>query len=462
MITSSKRHWVAKFGGTSVATYPAMVRCATIIANYPNVRVIVVSAPAGITNLLINLSQTHLNRAKIEPIFNEIKLKVNTILTEFSQALFPELHQEIEYMFQRIEHLAIALNNRYCRRLTDELLAYGEQFSARLFHALLTSQGHDAIYQDARTLIKTNDHFGKAAVFIQETKTHATDVILRKYANQIVVTEGFVGSTAERITTTLGRGGSDYSAAILAEAINAEVLQIWTDVCGIYTADPRLVSHAKPIENICFNEAAELATFGAKVLHPATLWPAIRKNIPVFVGSSMDAEAQGTWIRSTYPDHVEVPFLQAITLRRHQSLLTITSLEMLHTHGFLAKIFSVLANHALSVDLVTTSEVSVALTLNYSGSEDRELLTPEILSELQAIGNVSLKVDKNLCLIALVGNYLNITSGISGQLFNLLRSFNIRLINHGASPHNLCFLVNEVDATAIIQTIHREFFEKNI
>jgi aspartate kinase len=347
----------------------------------------------------------------------------------------------------------------YNRSLTDELLSYGERISARLFACVLSEHGLPAKYQDARTLIKTNDTFGKAEILLQETTKQIVELVLPSCTNHIVVTEGFIGSTLQNITTTLGRGGSDYSAAILAEAMQAAALQIWTDVSGIYTVDPRLVPHAKPIDNMCFAEAAELAQFGAKVLHPATLWPAIRKNIPVFVGSSLNPQEQGTWIRANDHDQTDVSLIRAITLRRHQSLLTIHSLEMLHTHGFLAKIFSVLALHELSVDLVTTSEVSVALTLNHSESGPDDLLTPIILAELKAIGNVSLTVNKNLCLIALVGNHLHMMSGISGRVFKTLSSFNIRLICHGASPHNLCFLVNEGDAHAVIQAMHSEFFE---
>lgn len=460
--TSTHHYWVAKFGGTSLATYLAMSRCAKLISEYSNVRVIVVSAPAGITNLLIKLIQNGINGSELSPVLDEIKCIVRAILASFkpdTRLLQP--CQEVTQMLEHLDSLAMTLSAQYSRSLADELLSYGERISARLFTCVLSEYGLRAVYQDARTLIKTNDSFGKAEVLIQETAQQVASMLLPKCADSIVVTEGFIGSTLQNVTTTLGRGGSDYSAAILAEAIHAEILQIWTDVPGIYTVDPRLVPHATSIDNMSFAEAAELAQFGAKVLHPATLWPAIRKNIPVFVGSSIDSKAQGSWIRATYPDEMNVPLLRAIALRRHQSLLTINSLEMLQTHGFLAKVFSVLSQHKLSVDLVTTSEVSIALTLNHSDSSSDDLLTPEILAELQAIGNVSLTIDKNLCLIALVGNRLHVTSGISGRVFKTLSDFNIRLICHGASPHNLCFLVNEIDASAVIQAMHSEFFENN-
>lgn len=457
-ISTTKKAWVAKFGGTSVATYSAMVRCAKVIANYPAIRVVVVSAPAGVTNLLIKLSQINQQSVEFAPTLHEIKNKILAILSSLPEAASPQLREEVKQLLLDLEHQAIKLGEKLNRSLVDELLSYGERFSARLFASVLSEHGFKVTYLDARTLIKTNDCFGKAEVLIPETKNKVTQLLLPKCTDQIVVTEGFIGSTLQNITTTLGRGGSDYSAALLAEAMDAEVLQIWTDVPGIYTVDPALVSKAKPIDNMSFAEAAELATFGAKVLHPTTLWPAIRKNIPVFVGSSITTQTDGTWIRAAYPEDVFVPQLRAVALRRRQSLLTINSLEMLHTHGFLAKIFSVLAHHKLSVDLVTTSEVSVALTLDTS-ADNGELLTTSVLAELQAIGNVSLTIDKDLCLVALIGNRLHVTPGIGGRVFNALRQFNVRLICHGASSHNLCFLVNEQDAEAVVKIIHAEFFE---
>ena len=450
------KHSVAKFGGTSLANFQAMKRCTAIIADHPNVKVIVVSAPAGVTDLLVKISKSSQTQIDITSCLTEINMKVHAILSSLSS---PSCKEEIETLLQHLAETATQISKQYSPALADELLSYGERLSARMFTYVLSEQGIPASYQDARELIITNDYFGKSQVLLPETAKQVAERLLPHCQQQIIVTEGFIGGTSRKMTTTLGRGGSDYSAAILAEAMRADVLQIWTDVSGIYTVDPRVVPHATPIESMSFTEAAELAQFGAKVLHPATLWPAIRQTIPVFVGSSLNAKMQGTWIRPT--DLENKPLVRAISLRRHQSLLTIHSLEMLHAHGFLAKVFAVLANHVLSVDIVTTSEVSIALTLNHSGKEATDLLTPAILAELHTIGNVSLAVDHGLCLIALVGNQLHLTSGISGRVFQKLAGFNIRLICHGASQHNLCFLVNDADATNVVQALHAEFFEKH-
>lgn len=456
---STNRYSVAKFGGTSVANYEAMVRCVNVILNSPDVRIIVVSAPSGVTSLLVKLCQEE--NPQRTTILSEITKKINAILAALPPTVMPHLQKDIQLMQQELQQLADKLEQEKNLALADEIISFGERFSARLFTCVLNQMGLPALYQDAREWIKTDDCFGKAVVLLDETKRQVS-AVLSQDSETLRVTEGFIGSTLQNQTTTLGRGGSDYSAALLAEAINAKDLYIWTDVPGIYTVDPGVVQSARPLLNLSFIEAAELATFGAKVLHPATLWPAIRENIPVYVGSSMRPEAGGTWIRNHYPTDGEIPAISAIALRRRQTLLTINSLEMLHAHGFLAKIFTVLALHELSVDLVTTSEVSVALTFNSvdSGTLSGELITEAVLKDLQAIGNISLKIDKDLCLIALVGNELHLTPGISGAVFHILESFNVRLICHGASPHNLCFLVSEQDANNVVKKLHAEFFEK--
>jgi len=271
-----------------------------------------------------------------------------------------------------------------------------------------------------------------------------------------VVTQGFIGAEAKGRTTTLGRGGSDYTAALLGEALSVARVDIWTDVPGIYTTDPRVVPAAKRIDRITFEEAAEMATFGAKVLHPATLLPAVRRGIPVFVGSSKDPAAGGTLVCNTT---VNPPLFRALALRRKQTLVTLHSLSMLHSHGFLAEVFGILARHNVSVDLITTSEVSVALTLDTTGSTSSgaSLLTTSLLTELSSLCRV--EVEENLALIALIGNKLSQASGVGKEVFGVLDPFNIRMICYGASSYNLCFLVPGNDADQVITTLHRNLFE---
>lgn len=231
---------------------------------------------------------------------------------------------------------------------------------------------------------------------------------------------------------------------------------IWTDVPGIYTTDPRIVANAKRLETISFNEAAEMATFGAKVLHPATLLPAVRSNIPVYVGSSKAPQQGGTWVTR---DPQPRPTFRAIALRRNQILITLSSLSMLHAQGFLANVFAILAKHKISVDVITTSEVSVALTLDKTGSASSgtDMLSPALLAELQAYCNV--QVESDLALVAIIGNHLHRQAGIAGQLFATLAPYNVRLISYGASTNNVCTLVKNEDANQVVNALHQALFE---
>lgn len=265
--------------------------------------------------------------------------------------------------------------------------------------------------------------------------------------NDVGVTQGFIGSTMEGHTTTLGRGGSDFSAAILAEGINATTCEIWTDVTGILTTDPRLVKEAKVIDEISFKEASELATFGAKVLHPATLLPAIRKNIPVFVGSSFDANKGGTWVRKEVENQ---PLIRAMALRRKQVLVTLSTPEMLQAHGFLFQVFTIFNEHKVSVDAITTSEISVSMTL-----DEVTLQNKELFKKLEAIAEVH--IEDNLSLVSLIGNNIIHTSGLAKKIFESIPEINVRMICLGASKHNFCFLVKDSSAEDALKRLHKAF-----
>ena len=265
------------------------------------------------------------------------------------------------------------------------------------------------------------------------------------------MTQGFIGSTKEGMTTTLGRGGSDYSAALLAEGLGADILEIWTDVAGIATTDPRLCKEARAISEISFKEASELATFGAKILHPATLLPAIRSDIPVFVGSSFNPELGGTWIKKEVD---EAPLIRAMALRKKQTLVTLSTPEMLYSHGFLYQIFKVFNDHKVSIDTITTSEISVALTL-----DDSTLLNRDLVMDLEKFADV--KSEDNLALVSLIGNNINHTPGLAKQIFDSIPDINVRMICLGASKHNFCFMINDNLGSEVVNRLHRTFIGKN-
>ncbi|BBV89831.1 MAG: lysine-sensitive aspartokinase 3 [Enterobacter sp.] len=444
---------VAKFGGTSVADYDAMNRSADVVLADLNTRLVVLSASAGVTNLLVSLSEG------LEATERFVKLdalrKIQFDILERLQN--PNvIREEVERLLENITTLAEAASLATSTALTDELVSHGELMSTLLFVEIMRERNVQAQWFDVRKIMRTSDRFGRAEPDVEALAELTNQQLAPRLADGIVITQGFIGSEAKGRTTTLGRGGSDYTAALLGEALHATRVDIWTDVPGIYTTDPRVVSAAKRIDVIAFEEAAEMATFGAKVLHPATLLPAVRSDIPVFVGSSKDPKAGGTLVCKKTENP---PLFRALALRRRQTLVTLHSHNMLHSRGFLAEVFGILARHNISVDLITTSEVSIALTLDTTGSTSTgdTLLTQSLLIELSELCRV--EVEEDLALVAIIGNKLSRACGVGKEVFGVLDPFNIRMICYGASSYNLCFLVPADQAEQVVQKLHQNLFE---
>jgi len=454
---------VAKFGGTSLANFEAMSRCADIVLDSSDTRLVVVSASSGVTNLLVSLGRGTFDKQQCEEAVSKIRDIQHAIMAHLS--LSEQQRDHVDALLTRIAEISLILNvesnktdTSIVNPLSDELLSFGEQLSSFLFTQVLIERGEKASWFDVRDVMRTSSVVGKSVVNVEELKSLVDQKLLPQLENNVVVTQGFIGADEHGVTTTLGRGGSDYSAALLGEAINGSQINIWTDVTGIFTTDPRITSQAYALKEISFNEAAEMATFGAKVLHPSTLIPAMRKNIPVFVGSSRDPSAGGTIVRN---ETESKPVYRAIALRREQTLVTVTSMDMLHAPGFLARVFTILAKHNISIDLVTTSEVSVALTLDDTGSNSggKSQLSDELIDELKEICQVNIQQD--LALVAIIGNAIDSSYGVGTRLFSSLPDVNVRMICQGASSHNLCFLVDGDQATDVISRLHQSMFEQN-
>ncbi|TMN39922.1 lysine-sensitive aspartokinase 3 [Pseudoalteromonas sp. S2755] len=445
----NSQYVVAKFGGTSVADFEAMSRCAHIVRDNPNVRVVVVSACAGVTNHLVTLTQQKEDEAGRKAVVAAVENIQQAIIDQVS--LDADLAEGYKQTFSEFESLASlpALSRQQC----DEMLSFGERFSSYLFTQILRNNQVQASRFDVRKVLKTDNQFGKANPNVAATREAAQTSLVALLGDTVQVTQGFIGSDQYGQTTTLGRGGSDYSAALLAEAIDASSVHIWTDVVGIFSTDPRLCAKARPIPRLSFDEAAEMATFGAKVLHPATILPASRKGISVFVGSSRDPQAGGTWIEK---EKTAQAGIRAVTQRKNQILLTLKSPEMLLASGFLARIFTILSNYNISVDLVTTSEISVALTLDNAPNASRPELEQACLDELGEFCHVT--VENNLTLVAMIGSEIQLKK-CQLNLMDVLSEFNIRLICHGASKHNLCFLVEQQESDQVVQSIHAKLLE---
>ncbi|TXM08275.1 lysine-sensitive aspartokinase 3 [Vibrio parahaemolyticus] len=445
---------VAKFGGTSVANFEAMSRCATIIENNPNTRLVVSSACSGVTNILVELAngvQDQEHRAELLKNLAEIH---DSILAQLEDAT--ESSSEVYGILDTVTSLAEAASIQANTKLTDHLVACGELMSTHILAQLMRERGINAVRFDIREVLRTDDNFGRAEPNVEAITQLAQEKLIPLCLDSVVITQGFIGSDEEGNTTTLGRGGSDYSAALIAEGVKASGLEIWTDVPGIYTTDPRIAPKASPIPEISFSEASEMANFGAKILHPSTLVPALRHDIPVFVGSSKEPEKGGTWIRHQVESS---PLFRALALRCNQTMVTLRSANMFHAYGFLAKVFEILAKHKISVDLITTSEISVSLTLDQTDTSGGAPQLPQAArEELEELCKV--EVEHDLCLVALIGNKMSERKGYAKQVFGTLEDLNLRMICYGASPHNLCFLVNESVAKQAIQKLHTELFEQ--
>lgn len=442
---------VSKFGGTSMGDLSSMQRSASI-AKDRDTTLIVVSATSGTTDKLIAVAKSASTgqMEECERLVFEIKERHLGLLKQTGEN--SQTQTQLESYFTELELLVqnLSLLKELTPRAYDHILSLGERMSSLIFRDVVaqTITGRKVTLLDARTVIKTDSNFGKATPLI--------DVIAREAAHRIdlsgdtiYVTQGFIGSDLQNNTTILGRGGSDYSAALMAEGISATTLEIWTDVAGVATTDPRLCPTAKIIPELTYSEAGEMAQYGAKILHPATIAPAVRKSIPVFVGSSFEKALPGTWIRSS----VELrPAVRAITKRSGQALLTITTPSMYNAYGFMSELFAVFGRHRVSVDCVTTSEISVAVTVDNVTLENEAFI-----KDLEKVG--SIHVEAGHSLISLIGNELTSKASLAKIIFNAIDDVNIRMMSLGASPYNFNFLVREEDSKAVIQGLHKRLIE---
>ncbi|AWL13101.1 Aspartate kinase [Saliniradius amylolyticus] len=443
---------IAKFGGTSVANLNAMRSCARIVLDNADTRVVVVSAAAGVTNHLVTLANEELTDEQRSKVITDIETIERRILNDLGQP--EEAATKLDELLGLLREQARHEELLFRPDLKDALLSLGERMSSLLFAELINQMGGQATNFDARRVIKTDSDYGQALPDIQLIAEQAETLLKPQLDKLVTVTQGFIGCDEFDNTTTLGRGGSDYTAALLAEALGAETCEIWTDVTGVYTTDPRITEKARPLPELSFEEAAEMATFGAKVLHPATMVPAVRRDIAVFVGSSREPEKGGTWIKR---DCEHEPHYRAITRRRDQVLVTVKTPDMLYASGFLEQVFGILAQHGLSVDLVTTSEISVSLTIDNPPNSVRARINRDCIEDLRQISEVS--VEEGFDLVTVVGNNMHSAAGVSAPIFDAISAVNLRLICYGANPHNISVLVHSGDSESVVQKLHGRLFE---
>jgi aspartate kinase len=357
---------------------------------------------------------------------------------------------EIEAHFQELAELVkgIAILGELTPRATDAVAAFGERLSSLIVTARFSQCGIHTAHVDARSVIVTDRRHTQAAPVFAETYARLAATIPPLAAKQVVVMGGFIASTEDGVTTTLGRGGSDYTASIVGAGIGAEEIQIWTDVDGMLTADPTILPGGYRVKQCSFAEAAELAYFGAKVLHPATVLPAIEKNIPVRILNSRRPHVEGTLITAEAPRSASP--IRSIACKRNITLVNIVSTRMLMAHGFLRRIFEVFDRFETPVDMLATSEVSVSLTIDNTGALET------IRTEIEHFAEVSVEEDQ--AIVCMVGDNIRHTPGIAARAFGALGGINIRMISQGASRLNISVVVAAADLKRAVESLHREFF----
>jgi aspartate kinase len=448
---------VMKFGGTSVEDANAFRNVAKIVLAAADANpVVVVSAISGFTNSLLKSidravrgDPRNANRS-LEPDFARHVAIARELLNADSTATFEQVLAAARAEIRQL-HRIIAAHPVTTPPLQDEIVAYGEQLSSQLLAAVLREHGLAARQVDARRCVKTDEGYGSASPLPESAQFTRNEVLPLLESSKIPVLGGFIGSTMSGVTTTLGRGGSDYTAALIGASLDGREIQIWTDVSGVLTADPRIVREAKTIPVLSYQEAAELAYFGAKVLHPKTIQPAIDKNIPVRVcNSRVPADASTLIVAES---EAAPQTIKAIAHKNGITTVQVTSARMLGAYGFLRKLFEVFDHHHTAVDVVTTSEVSVSLSI-----DDASALT-HLVSDLAELGTV--EVEENRTIISVVGEGLRNTPGIAAKVFSVISDINVSMISVGASSVNLTFMVEAELTAEAITRLHRICFEQS-
>jgi aspartate kinase len=448
---------VIKFGGTSVGDADRVANAIDIVAARRHLQpVIVVSALSGVTNDLVAASEAACAQdpkrvaeiiANVRRRHEDVALRLVQQKSDFLESFIRQLDHQIEEIDTILR--GIALLGEITMRARDKVMSIGEKLSSVLFAYTMMMRALPGEHVHSEEVIRTDDRFGGATPIMDQTREQARRVLLPILEHhRIPVMGGFIGRTAAGATTTLGRNGSDYSAAIVAAAIGADEVQIWTDVDGLLTCDPRLVPGARVIDRLSFEEAAELAQFGAK-LHPRTLEPAVEANIPVRVLNTQNPSLPGTLITRT-TESSSGP--RSIARKKGVTMVHVTSNKMLGAHGFLAQFFSFFAQLAISVDLIATSEVSVTVTIDEKHDAD------ELKKRLQAIAE-NVELTDGHCIIAIVGQSLMSDSRVGARVLEALHGMPVKMISLGRSGLNLSIVVDDTHADHAVKTIHHALFE---
>jgi aspartate kinase len=437
---------VMKFGGTSVESAEAIERVTGIVkARLSRKPVVVVSAMGKTTNRLLKIADLAVGGQREEALRELFALRDFHLRESNMERTVDEHFQELSELVK-----GLAVLGELTPRSIDAISSFGERLSSLIVTNYFKHHGLSAVHLDARKVIVTDHRHTQAAPDLNESYARLAAAIPPLVENHVVVMGGFIAATTEGTTTTLGRGGSDFTASIVGAGIGAEEIQIWTDVDGMLTADPNVVPNAHRVKIISFTEAAELAYFGAKVLHPSTVIPAIDRNIPVLILNSRRSHVDGTRIVAETVSTTNL--VKSIACKSKVTVLNIHAARMFLAYGFMRRIFEVFERYQTSVDMIATSEVNVSLTIDKSDRMD------EIVKSLREFSEVS--IEENEAIVCIVGDNIRYTPGVAARVFQALGRINVRMISQGASALNLGFVVAGQDLGAAVSALHAEFFRE--
>lgn len=435
---------IMKFGGTSVGRPERMHEVAKLITKDEESKIVVLSALSGTTNALVEISNS-LSQADRSAAKKQISALEEHYKTFCSNLLTTEaaLQKAAAITNEHFEFLNIILKISFSEALNKDILAQGELLSTKLFSVYLEEQNIDHLLIPALDFM-TIDNYDEPQ--IGSIKVKLAQILQRNKEKTIFITQGYISRNSKGEVDNLKRGGSDYSASLIAAAINASVCEIWTDIDGMHNNDPRVVKKTVAIEQMSFDEAAELAYFGAKILHPASIWPAQFYNVPVKLLNTMQPDAHGTLITALAGSEG----VKAVAAKDGITAIKIKSSRMLLAYGFLRKIFEVFEKYRTSIDMITTSEVAVSLTI------DNDFNLPEIIKELEPFGSV--EIDTNQTIVSIVGNEIMQTDEVMQKLFKSLKNIPVRMVSYGGSHHNISILIERSHKEQTLQALNVDLF----
>lgn len=435
---------IMKFGGTSVGKPERMHQVASLITRDADAKIVVLSALSGTTNALVDISNSLSNSDRAAA-----KQKIDALEAHYRNFIPALVQQEAmrakanAIVSEHFEFLNIILKISFSEALNKDILAQGELMSTKLFSVYLEEIGVDHVLLPALEFMSIDQYEEPQ---LQQIRLKLTELLKQHSHIKMFITQGYICRNARGEVDNLKRGGSDYTASLVAAAVNADVCEIWTDIDGMHNNDPRIVDKTVPVEQLSFDEAAELAYFGAKILHPTCIWPAQQENVPVKLLNTMQPDAAGTVIRK----EAGSVGVKAVAAKDGIIAINIKSSRMLLAYGFMRKIFEVFEKYKTSVDMVTTSEVAVSVTIDHDEHLDA------IIRELEPFGGV--EVDRNQTIISIVGNEIAETREVLTKLFDAIHAIPVRMVSYGGSKHNVSILVPAANKQETLQLLNKGLF----